>query len=61
MRSIVIAAVVAAGVGLAAAAPSFAAPVNGPAIGKAATASQVVKKVHWRHWRHHHRYHRYYR
>jgi hypothetical protein len=61
MRAMMIAAVVAAGVGLGAATPSFAAPVNGPAIGKAAATNHVVKKVHWRHWRHHYRHHRYYR
>jgi hypothetical protein len=61
MRAMMIAAVVAAGVGLGVAAPSFAAPVSGPAIGKAAATNHVVKRVHWRHWRHHYRHHRYYR
>jgi hypothetical protein len=63
MRAIVIAAVVAAGIGLGAVTPSFAAPVNGPAIGKAAAVHHAVKKAHWRHGRYHwrYRYHRYWR
>jgi hypothetical protein len=57
MRSIMIAAVVAAGLGLCFTASSFAAPVNGTAIGKAASTNHAVKKAHWRHWRYHWRYH----
>jgi len=61
MRAIVIAALVAAGIGLVSAAPTSAAPANGTAIGKAAGVGQVVHKAHSRWWRRHHRHHRYYR
>jgi hypothetical protein len=59
MRAIVIAAVVAMGIGVVSAAPSFAAPASGTAIVKAAPVGHVVKKAHWRHYcRHHHCYRR---
>jgi len=59
MRSIVIAAVMAVGIGLVGVQASSAAPANGMVISKAAGAGNV-EQVHWRnwhyrwHWRHHH-------
>jgi hypothetical protein len=63
MRSIVIAAVMAAGIGLVGIGASSAAPANGEVIGKAATVGHVAEQAYWRrwhyrwHWRHH-RHHR---
>jgi hypothetical protein len=60
MRSIVIATVMALGIGLFGVQASSAAPANGLVIGKAAGAGNV-EQVYWRHWhsrwhwRHHHR------
>jgi hypothetical protein len=54
MRSIVIAAVMALGIGLVGVQASSAAPANGLAIGKAAAAGHVTEQAHWRY--HHHRH-----
>ena len=57
MRGILLAMLVAAGVGLVGTAGVSAAPINGAAIGNAATAASPVEQVqHWRwgsggHWR----------
>ena len=63
MRTFLIAAALATGVGLAATAPTLAAPVNGAVIGQAAQANAAVEQVRW--WRRHYRYrwyrHRHYR
>src|SRR5262245_33743895 len=53
MRSIVIAAAMALGLGLAGIQTSSAAPVNGTAIHDAAQLGKTRDVVHWR-WRHHH-------
>jgi len=59
MRSIMIAAVVAAGFGLAAATPSMAAPATSSGLGELSTLAKSdsqVEQAHWRrhcrHWRH---------
>jgi hypothetical protein len=62
MRSIVIAAAMALGLGLAGIQASSATPVNGGAIHNAAQLNQTTDVVHWRWrhhwwWRHHHRRH----
>jgi hypothetical protein len=58
MRGILLAMLVAAGIGLVGSAGVSAAPINGAAIGNAATAASPVEQVqHWRwgsrggHWR----------
>jgi hypothetical protein len=56
MRGLLLAMLVAAGVGLVASAEVSAAPINGAAIGNAAAASPVEQVQHWRwgsggHWR----------
>jgi hypothetical protein len=63
MRSIVIAAVMALGLGLVGLQASSAAPMNGAAIHNAAHLNQGVEQAGWRwrrwhywHWRHHHRH-----
>jgi hypothetical protein len=56
MRSIVIAAVMAAGIGLVGIGASAAAPANGVAIYDAAHLNPAVDQVRW-HWRHHWHYH----
>jgi hypothetical protein len=64
MRSIVIAAAMALGLGLAGIQASSAAPVNGGAIHNATHLNHTADVVHWRWrqhhwwwWRHHHRRH----
>ncbi len=59
MRSIMIAAVLAAGFGLAGATPSLAAPATSSGLGELSTLAksdsqleQVVWRRHCRHWRH---------
>jgi hypothetical protein len=60
MRSIVIAATMALGIGLVGIQASSAAPASGVAIHQAAHLNQQVDQVHWRWqhrhwwWRHHH-------
>ena len=55
MRAILIAALVAGGIGLAGTSDASAAPANGVVIDEAATATQATEQV--RYYRHHHRYH----
>ena len=62
MRSVVIAAAMALGLGLVGIQASSAAPVNGTAIHNAAQLNHTTDVVHWRWrhhwwWRHHHRRH----
>jgi len=71
MRAIILAVLVAVGIGLAATPTVYAAPANGFAIGEAADGNSNVQKVqHWRwgsrrHWRryrcHHRHWSRWYR
>jgi hypothetical protein len=59
MRAILLATVVAAGIGLAGATPTLAAPVNGAAIAHAAVDfNQPVEQVRWWRYRYHWRWHR---
>ena len=58
MRAFLIAAALATGVGLAATAPTLAAPANGAVISHAAQANSAVEQVRW--WRRHHHW-RWYR
>jgi len=51
MRTILIAGIAAAGIGLAATSGASAAPVNGAVIGDLATATDHVTPVQWGHWR----------
>lgn len=63
MRSIVLAAIMAAGIGLAGASVATAAPASGTAIDQSAKQGSTVTQVHWRgrsrHWRHRCHYRRY--
>ncbi len=59
MRTFLISAVLAAGLGLAGMAPSLAAPANGAVISHAAQANNAVEQVRW--WRRHHHHWRWYR
>lgn len=63
MRTWLLAAVAAIGIGCAALLPqASAAPANGPAIDNAAAQTQDVQQVrHWRHWRYRHWRHRHWR
>ncbi|MCZ7657191.1 MAG: hypothetical protein M5U07_04745 [Xanthobacteraceae bacterium] len=58
MRALILAALLAMGVGLAGAPVASAAPVNGAAIGSAADAANLAEQVQWhsrrRSWRHRH-------
>jgi hypothetical protein len=62
MRAIILAVVVAAGIGFIGTSAASAAPASGVTIGETATANTAVIKAHWRgpsRWRHrgcHHRY-----
>ena len=63
MRAILIATLVAAGLGLAGTSPTLAAPANGTAIADAVTLNPMVEQVYWRryyhrHWRWRHHYRR---
>ncbi len=60
MRAIVLATVLAAGLGLAGTAPTLATPANGAAISQAADAAKMVEQVRWWRYRYHWRWHRYY-
>jgi hypothetical protein len=60
MRAIVLATVLAAGIGLAGTAPTLAAPINGAAITQAADAAKMIEPVRWWHHRYHWRWHRHY-
>ena len=68
MRKILMATLVAAGMGVIGTSGATAAPANGVAIGEAATANQLTEPVYYyhRHYYHHHYYrhpyyhHRYY-
>jgi hypothetical protein len=51
MRAVFVVALMALGLAFAGTSPASAAPLNGSAIGHAATLNQVVDQVHWR--RHH--------
>ncbi len=55
MRKIVIATLIAAGIGLVGASAASAAPVSGTALKQIATKSEATIQVRW--WRHHHRCH----
>ncbi len=59
MRAVLLAAIVAAGIGFIGASSASAAPANGVTINEAATANTAVVKAHWRgrsRWRRcHHR------
>jgi hypothetical protein len=48
MRAIILAAVVAAGIGFVGTQAASAAPANGVTIGESAAASNAVVKAHWR-------------
>jgi hypothetical protein len=59
MRRILLAAVAAAGVGLATTSGACAMPANGAAIGQAASTAELAQPVWWRYryrWRYHYRY-----
>jgi hypothetical protein len=63
MRAVLIAAVMAAGIGLAGTTAGVAGPLNGHVIHNAAHFNNGIDQVHWRGghwwwWRHHHRHHR---
>ncbi len=51
MRTILVASLVAAGIGLAGTSGASAAPVNAAVIGELATPSDHVTPVQWGHWR----------
>jgi len=51
MRTSLLASLVATGIGLAGTSGTSALPVNGTAIGDAATATDYVTQVQWGHWR----------
>jgi hypothetical protein len=67
MRAVLIAAVMAAGIGLAGTTAGAATPLNGTVIHAAAHFNNSIDQVHWRGghrwwwWRHHHRHHRWWR
>jgi hypothetical protein len=54
MRAALIAAVAAAGLGIAGLSAGLAAPVNGIVIGNAAGTGAIVDHVRWYHFHHHH-------
>jgi hypothetical protein len=54
MRALIIAAITAAGLGLAGMTSTIAAPANGVAINNAAATTAVVEQARWR-WHRHHR------
>jgi hypothetical protein len=56
MRTFFVAALLAAGIGLAGTSAGTAAPASGAVIAQAAGRGYMVDHVHW--WRYHHRFHR---
>jgi hypothetical protein len=55
MRSVLIATVVAAGIGLVGTSGAFAAPANGLVIDEAATTNQLTQQMYHRRWHRGHR------
>lgn len=62
MRAVVIATLIAAGLGLAGTTASLALPASGNAIEAAAAVNPMIEPVYWRHyyWHRWHRWHRWY-
>jgi hypothetical protein len=58
MRALVIATLIAAGIGIAGTSPTLALPVNGNAIEEAAAVNPLIEPVYWRRHYYYHRWHR---